>query len=244
MEPQKAAGVAAAEADGDVMSLAAPHPSSLSDRPAGTPVLDVSSLPDSAFDWRDPVWWGNTLLMTIETVTIALMIAAYFYIRRNYTTFPPPKVDVFPPIYDTAPKLTAGTINLVLMCVSCVVMYMTDVRARRLDRKGVMAGLIVMILVGAICVWLRWYEFQNLYFWWNDNAFASCEWIILGTHLTYLLATAVEFVLLFAWAATHEELDSHHALDVTLIGGYWYWTAGTMLVVWSVIYLGPRVMGG
>ena len=51
MEPL---GVAtAAKGGADVMSLAAPHPSSVSDPPAGTPVLDVSSLPDSAFDWRD-----------------------------------------------------------------------------------------------------------------------------------------------------------------------------------------------
>src|SRR3954470_19171037 len=90
------------------------------------PELDVSALPDSAFDWRDPVWWGNTLLTIIETVTIALMIASYFYVRRNYEVFPPPKVDVSPPIYNTAPRLLAGTINLVLMVLACAPMYITD----------------------------------------------------------------------------------------------------------------------
>src|SRR3954453_16767826 len=93
----------------------------------GRPVIDVSDLPDSAFDWRDPVWWGNTLLIIIERVTIALIVAAYFYIRRNYNVFPPPKVDVFPHIYATAPKLRWGTINLILMLVGCVPMYITDV---------------------------------------------------------------------------------------------------------------------
>src|SRR3954447_2096361 len=89
-------------------------------------LIDVSDLPDSAFDWRDPVWWGNTLLIIIETVTIALIIASYFYIRRNYNVFPPPKVDVSPPIYDTAPQLKWGTINVILMVLGCVPMYVTD----------------------------------------------------------------------------------------------------------------------
>src|SRR4051812_44716228 len=85
-------------------------------------MIDVSSLPDSAFDWRDPVWWGNTLLMIIETVTIALIVASYFYIRRNYTVFPPPKTDLFPPLYQTAPRLRWGTINLAVMMLGCIPM--------------------------------------------------------------------------------------------------------------------------
>jgi hypothetical protein len=46
--------------------------------------LDVSSLPDSALDARSPVWWGNLLLICIETTTMVLLIACYFYIRRNF----------------------------------------------------------------------------------------------------------------------------------------------------------------
>jgi heme/copper-type cytochrome/quinol oxidase subunit 3 len=236
--------VATAATAGDVMSMITAHPCSCDELPAETARLDVSSLSDSAFDWRDPVWWGNTLLMIIETVTIALLIASYFYIRRNYTVFPPPKVDVSPPIYDTAPRLTPGIINLALMILACIPMYITDKYARRLQRGPVIAGLILMIIIGAVCCCVRWFEFHGLYFLWNDNAFASCEWMILGTHLTYLLAVTVELIVMMIWAAAHPELDPHHALDVTLIGGYWYWTAGTFVVIWCVIYLGPRVMGG
>src|SRR4051812_16583447 len=120
----------------------------------GRPVIDVSDLPDSAFDWRDPVWWGNTLLIIIETVTIALIIASYFYIRRNYNVFPPLKVDVSPPIYDTAPQLKWGTINVILMVLGCVPMYVTDVFARKLRKSAVVIGLIVMTLLAALGIWL------------------------------------------------------------------------------------------
>jgi cytochrome c oxidase subunit 3 len=205
------------------------------------PTIDVSDLPESAFDWRDPVWWGNTLLMVIETTTIALMIAAYFYIRRNFDVFPPPKIDVSPPIYHTAPIWRWGTINLILLILGCIPMYLTDRYARRMNRTGVLVGLIVMALLGIVCSIVRVYEFHGVWFWWNDNAYASVVWIILGTHMTYLLAGTVEFLMLEAWLLTHE-LDEHHALDVTLCGGYWYWTAGTFVVIYAVIYFGPRVL--
>jgi heme/copper-type cytochrome/quinol oxidase subunit 3 len=205
------------------------------------PVIDVAHLPESAFDWRDPVWWGNTLLMIIETVTVTLLIAGYFYIRRNFQVFPPPKVDVFPPIFHTQPKLNWGTGNLLVLLFSCVPMAITDRFARRQVRGAVIVGLIIMLLIGAFTCLARWYEFQGVYFWWNDNAYASVVWVLLGTHATYLLAATLEFLLMLAWVATHE-LDPHHALDVTLVGGYWYWTAGTFAVIYSVVYWAPRIL--
>jgi len=204
--------------------------------------IDVSAFPESAFDWRDPVWWGNLLLTLIETSTVALVIASYFYILRNFqTAWPPPKVDVTPPIYDSAPDLKWGTINLVLIVLSCLPMYWTDMRARKKHRGGVIIGLAIMLLISAISVWIRFKEFHATKFWWNDNAYASCVWTILGLHLTYLLAGGLEFLVMGAWIVSHE-LDDPHALDVTLAGGYWYWIAATWLICYGVVYFGPRWM--
>jgi heme/copper-type cytochrome/quinol oxidase subunit 3 len=227
------------------------------------PALDVSSLPESAFDWRDPVWWGNTLLILIETTTMSLAFASYFYLRRNFNeSFPPPKVDVVPPIYNTAPDLKIGTIQLAIIVLTCLPMYITDVWARKKMRGGVIAGLVFMFVVGVVTTLFRFIELRGLhpeelhrwhlsflsflqsggvYFWWNDNAYASIVWLILGLHLTYLLAATLEFLIMGAWVITHE-LDDHHALDVTLAGGYWYWVALMYLLTYGVVYFGPRLM--
>ena len=53
------------------MSMAEAFPEPLSPQRPPIEVIDVSDLPESAFDWRDPVWWGNTLLICIETSTMA-----------------------------------------------------------------------------------------------------------------------------------------------------------------------------
>ena len=42
-------------------------------------------------DARAPMWWGNLLLIFIETMTMGLLVASYFYIRRNFWEWPPPR---------------------------------------------------------------------------------------------------------------------------------------------------------
>src|SRR5438045_2821837 len=110
-------------------------------------VIEVSQLPPWAYDQRSAMWWGNLLMIFIETMTVALLIATYFYLRQNYQQWPPPKVDVFPPIPDPVPDLGPGTINLILLVIGCAIMYVTDQLARKLHKPGVLIGLGVIIVL-------------------------------------------------------------------------------------------------
>jgi hypothetical protein len=44
-------------------------------------VLDVSHLPTSVADDSGVLWWGNALIMVIESTKITICIATYFYMR-------------------------------------------------------------------------------------------------------------------------------------------------------------------
>ena len=201
--------------------------------------IDVSKLGTSAFDEAAPLWWGNLLLVFIETTTVALMLASYFYLRQNYDAWPPPKVDVIPPLNHAVPDLGVASANMILLVLSCLPMYWTDMAARRKDRWKTGAGLLLMFAITLVSLVLRWYEFSATKFWWNDNAYASVVWTTLGLHLTYILVGALEFELMAAWICL-KHIDSKHALDVTLAGGYWYWVAGTELIIYLVIFWSPR----
>src|SRR5688572_23199621 len=114
--------------------------------PNGAHNIDVSKLPTSAFDEKAPLWWGNLLLVFIETTTVALMVACYYYLRMNYGEWPPPKVDVIPPLYHPVPDLGHATANAVLLLVSCLSMYWTDMAARRKDDAKTKLGLVLMFV--------------------------------------------------------------------------------------------------
>ena len=209
------------------------------DRPR---TIDASILPDMAFDTRAPLWWGNLLAILIETTTIALLLATYFYTRRNFHDWPPARVDRQPSLFhnDANPDLGCATVELILVLLSVAPMIWTERRARRMEERPTKLGLWLMFGIALVAIVLRAFELPGLKFKWNDNAYGSIVWTTMVMHLTYLIAAAVEFLVMAAWITRHD-LDESHALDVTLGAFYWYWVAGTWLIVYAVIFVGPWV---
>ena len=201
--------------------------------------IDASKLPDHAWDAHAPLWWGNLLLIFIETTSMALLFATYFYVRRNFWQWPPPLTSTLPPNVHPVPNLAAATINTLLLLGSCAPMYWTDMAARRQDRRKVILGLLLLCVVAIVASLLRWREFYDVHFWYDDNAYGSIVWTILGLHLIYILTALVEFGLMAAFALTHD-FEEKHGLDVTLMGGFWYWLAGIWLITYVIVYWYPR----
>jgi cytochrome c oxidase subunit 3 len=209
----------------------------------GRRVLDVSALPDAATGSHEPVWWGNTLLMFIETTTIALLLISYFYIRRNFTAWPPPQPNHLPALYHPVPDLPIPTVELALILISFVPMLWTAQAARNERAGHTKIGLSIMLAVSLALIVLRFFELQSshLKFRWDDNAYGSLIWTIIGLHLTYIIAGAAEFFIMLVWILRHG-LDFKHGLDVTLAGAYWYWVIATWLACYLTVYWGARLL--
>lgn len=203
--------------------------------------LDVSGLPKHAFDTRSQLWWGNLWLLCIETTMFGLSVAVYFYVRQNFTNWPPPHSDSPPFLFDPEPSLLVPTINLVVLLLSVLPMAWADVAARRLDRRAVKTALVVMLLFGAATIVLRFYEFRALIWKWDSNAYGSITWTILALHLMHLFVGTFENIFLATWVFARP-LDESHAIDVTVTAVYWYWIVGTWLLLYGVVFLAPRLM--
>src|SRR3954464_14427545 len=101
------------------------------------PAIDVSKLPSSALDHRSPIWWGNALLLCIETSMFAIVIASYYYFRRNFDQWPPPQVNTTPPIPHPLPLLFWGNVNLALLRASAIPMYIGERACLRMNEPVV-----------------------------------------------------------------------------------------------------------
>ena len=203
--------------------------------------LDVSRLPKHGFDTKTQLWWGNVLLLCIETTMFGLVVAAYFYFRQNFKTWPPPHSDSPPHLFEPVPSLLLPTINLAVIILSVLPMAWADAAARRLDRRAVKAALTLVMLFGAAATVLRFYEFRSLVWSWDSNAYGSVSWAILALHLVQLIVGTLEDVFLATWVWLRP-LDENHALDITVTAVYWYWVVGTWLLLYPVVYLSPRFM--
>src|SRR5918911_744760 len=92
-------------------------------------VADVSGLPRNVFGHRSLMWWGTLGFMVIEGTTLFICAVTYFYLRRNFTSWPPQHV--------WRPGLVVPTIQVVLMLASIIPMLWVDRDSGRLDIRGV-----------------------------------------------------------------------------------------------------------
>ena len=172
--------------------------------------IDVSKLPPHVEDHTSPIWWGNTLLLFIETTMFALLVGTYFYLRMNFAKWPPVRSDAG--LYQTNPELGFATANVFVLVLSCVPMFIVDRACLRMHLAIVRLGMTVMVLIGLLTIALRFQEFSGLKFRWDDNAYAAIMWTTLGMHLLHLITGTSENLLMTLWVWL-KGLDVKHARD-------------------------------
>ncbi|HEX3251888.1 MAG TPA: cytochrome c oxidase subunit 3 [Pyrinomonadaceae bacterium] len=202
-------------------------------------VIDISKLPRHQFDTYDPVWWGNNLLLAIETSMFGILIATYFYLRQNFPLWPPPLAQLTATL-KPLPQLGYGTATTIVLLAGCIPMVLTDISARRGTRSVSQIGLVIAVLCGVGAAVLRGFEFSAMYFRWDSNAYGSVVWFMLGMHMMHLCILTVEAVLLAVWIFTRE-YDMKHRVDIVTVAIYWYWVTGIWVVLYAIIYFTPRL---
>ena len=204
--------------------------------------VDASVLPSGSLDYRAPIWWGNLLLLAIETTMFALMVACYLYYRQNIEPWPPPRARGEPPHrFDPNPSLLLPTVGLAVLLASGATAYVGDVAAKAMDRAGILRWDGLTLLLGGVALVLRFFELDALHFRWDENAYASIVWLIVGTHLLHLLVVILEVGNTWVWIRSRG-LDKKHATDALVSTVYWYWVVGTWVLLYGLVYLLPRAI--
>jgi cytochrome c oxidase subunit III len=201
--------------------------------------IDVAHLPDSALGSQSPVWWGGLLLLLILTTFTLMMVGSYYYLMRNFDSWPPPQVFTLPTLLNPLPELTYATINLAVLVLSCVPMVFGDRAARQRQLLSAQLALTLVAIVGIAAIWLRIMEFSDSKFRWDDNAYSSLVWGLLGMHLVYAYAGTV-MLLVLAVRTWLRDFSSKHVRNVTVVAMYWYWMALIWIPLYVVIYWTPR----
>jgi cytochrome c oxidase subunit III len=196
-------------------------------------VADVSALPRTVFGHRSLMWWGTLGFIAIEGTTLFICVVSYFYLRRNFLTWPPEHVP--------RPALVIPTVQVILMLTSIIPMGWVDAASRRLDLRGVQRGMLVCSVLAVAMTMLRWFEFQSLNVRWDSNAYGSAAWATLTAHSTLLLLETAETLAMTAllFVGPIEERDLAGTSDNAF---YWYFMAGVWIPLAAVIYLSPYLL--
>ena len=100
--------------------------------------------------------------------------------------------------------------------------------------------MALCVAAGVAIAVLEFRAFDALHFRWNDNAYASVVWGLLGLHFFHTVVATGENGLMTLWLLFHG-LDRKHARDIRVTGTYWYWVAGLWVVLYLILFCGVRL---
>jgi cytochrome c oxidase subunit III len=196
-------------------------------------VADVRTLPRVVYGHRALMWWGTLGFIMIEGSTLFICVVSYFYLRRNFATWPPEHI--------FRPALVIPTIQAALMLLSNIPMRAVDRASSRLDLASVRSGMMICsVLIVIMCV-LRAFELKALNVRWDTNAYGSVAWATLVAHSTLLLLEAAETLAITAlmFQPDVEERDLSGVSDNAL---YWYFLTGVWIPLYVMVFLSPYFM--
>ena len=196
------------------------------------PVGDLSTLPHVVFGAREITWWGTLGFIIIEAFTLALCAVSYVYLGKNF--------DAWPPLGTPLPELVVPTVHLLLMLLSVPLMMWISSAAHRFELERVRAGLTIAAVVCGLFVVLRLVELLfSVGVRWDENAYGSAQWLILGAHGTLILIELLEVGGLAAifWIAP---LERKHFVDASDLAFYWYFMVGAWVPLYALSFLAPH----
>ncbi|WP_149538537.1 cytochrome c oxidase subunit 3 [Siccirubricoccus phaeus] len=194
-------------------------------------VADLSELPTSGPRGSGPTWWGNLAFMLIEGMGFALGIGVYLYLATVAPDWPPA-----PP-----PELAAGTGVALVLLLSLIPNALLARWAKAQDLRRIRLGLLVMLGISVLPLALRVLEFQAFHVRWDESAYGSIVWVLLGLHTTHLLADLVETAVLAALMFTRHADNPRRYGDVEDEVAYWVFIVATWLPVYACLYWAPRL---
>src|SRR3954447_7884902 len=168
-------------------------------------------------------WWGMLLLIATEFTLFASLIASYFYLRFQVSSWPPAGID--------PPSVTLPSVFTGILVASCIPVF-GAVRMARAGRRPAAWGLLaVAFALQASYLGLQlWLFVDDLNsFSPTETAYGSIYFTLLGIHHVHV---AVGLLLdLWLLGALAFGLTNYRLLALRVIAMYWYFVAAVAVLV-------------
>jgi heme/copper-type cytochrome/quinol oxidase subunit 3 len=195
-------------------------------------VLDLSRLPIHGLGTASLTWWGTLGFMLIEGTGFALAIAVYLYLMSLSAVWP---------LNAPPPNLTAGVIFTALLLASVAPNLILSRWAKAQNLRKVQFGLVAMSILGIAPLVARAFEFPALRVKWDDNAYGSIVWTLLGLHTTHVITDLADTIVLAVLMFSRHADNPRRYGDVQDNAMYWNFVVVAWIPVYLCIYWAPRL---
>jgi heme/copper-type cytochrome/quinol oxidase subunit 3 len=193
---------------------------------------DLSGLPRHAFGPAALTWWGTLGFMALEGSGFLLAAGSYLYLMTLAQKWP---------LNAPQPNHWPGTIVAILLVASLPLNHLLSRWAKEEDLARVRWGLVGMSVFGLVPLVVRWFEFSAVHVRWDNNAYGSIVWFILGLHTTHLITDLGDTLVLMVLMFTRHANNGRRFSDVSDNAFYWDFVVLTWLPLYALLYWVPRV---
>ncbi len=173
--------------------------------------------------------YGMMLFIASEVMFFVAWFWAFFgaalfpNVNINHQ-WPPPGIEVFDPWH-------LPFLNTVILLASGTTVTWAHHAMIHGDRKGLIQGLLLTCILGAIFTCVQAYEYSHAAFGFKDGIYASTFYMATGFHGAHvLIGTIFLIVTLFRALAGHFKPDHHFGFEAAA----WYWHF--VDVVWLFLF--------
>ncbi len=175
---------------------------------------------------------GMTIFIGSEIMLFASFFTAYFIARANATQWPP----IFEGTKSFEVPKVITAVNTAILVFSSFTVWWAEKRLAAGDRKGLIRGLIVTIMLGATFLIIQINEYAHLGFTPQDKIFGSVFYCLTGLHGAHVFIglSALTFSLMRARAGEFSH-GNHGPLQAASI--YWHFVDVVWVFLFVVVYL-------
>jgi cytochrome c oxidase subunit III len=199
----------------------------------GRPVIPVGHLTNLVSGSRAPLWWGMVMLLVIESMVFGTLITSYFYLRMGAPEWPPPGI--------SPPDLPLPTFNSLVLLASSGFMYYGDMAIKKGNNRGLLFGVAGAVALAIVFLVLKAVEYAAVPYRWDEHAYGSIIWSIIGFHSAHVASVALKGAVVFI-LAYRGYFNAERHLGVEVNGLYWHFVVLVWVPLFAVLYIAPRLM--
>jgi cytochrome c oxidase subunit 3 len=172
------------------------------------------------------------VLIATEAMIFLALLSAYFFVRAGAPVWPPPGI--------SPPELHRSVLFSVFLLGSSIPVFWMEHALHRRHMRQVAISLAVAFAMGAAFLANTAYDFLNMEFGLQENAYASLFWIIIGLHAIHVFIGLLMSATVQAKVWTGRVTPDHHVTP-EVFALYWHFVDGVWVFVFASLILSPHL---
>jgi cytochrome c oxidase subunit 3 len=184
---------------------------------------------------------GFILFLASEVMFFGGLFAAYFIARADSPSWPPTELLSAQQIADGVKlelEVVLTAISTGILILSSVTVQWAVFQIQRGNQKGLLWGLFISIVLGAIFLVMQMYDYTQLHFRADDTVFGTTFYTLTGFHGAHVLGGVIIMTLILGRSLAGHFTEEHHEA-VEAASMYWHFVDIVWIALFATLYLIP-----